>query len=235
MPIRNETQTFRVTDEHLAILRNLSVRTAMFVPEPEDMALRGPVEICPDIDKKRLFGNSGPYDECTLELLGCKYEDAEAGRYSEKDLYHARLLLAQVPLAYQAVMAHGVIEPCAVPLPMGPAWHQYRSRRALIFWHGAMADAIRNGADPDMLAELVANAGNSTPMDVLRDIGSFAGNVIWIRQALSILQRHAVHAFRAGNPEKAAELEDAVLEKLISGEYALSYGDGYDERSDAAT
>lgn len=235
MPIQNKTRVFRVTEEHVAILKNLSIHTAMFIPDRDVMAVRGPFEICPDIDKKRLFGNSGPYDECTLEELGYEFEDPEECTYAEKDLYHARMLLAQVPLAYAAVMANGAVEPCEVSLPEGRAWYQYRAHRAVIFWRAAISEAVGEGVCPDMLVELIANVKNDAPMDVLRHIEPMTGNAEWIGTALSVLKRHAVRLFLSENPDKAGGPENAVAEKLMSGEYGLSYGDGYDGRSGAET
>ena len=216
--------TFRVTEDHIQLLKGLYVETRVFVGDEGEWSPGDPYEICPDTNKKRLFGNSGPYDQCALETLG-ERPDESTGEYPKESLRRARLLLAQLPLAWQAVMRHGAVEPCTEELDRHGPWFQYRSRRALEFWRPAIAASGLGHGEGSRFVEFLMNARNGTPMDVLRDAMSYR-SVPWMGAAVKAMEAHAVAAFREQEPGHGAEPDGDVLEMLLRGRYALPWKDG---------
>lgn len=213
--------SFRVTEDHIALLKRLCLCTAVFIAEPDDPESLRPFECVPDVDKKRPFGDSGCCAHSVLDVVG-RHPDGN-GDYLGSDLAYARILLAQLPVAYEAVMAHGAVEPCVQEIPRHGAWFGYMSRRALEYWRGAVAEFDR--ADPEnagRLTEFVMNARNKTPMDVPRDL-ALLGGTGWTALAMACLSREAVRKFRAAHPEHSDQDGAAVASMLMSGEYGLEW------------
>lgn len=215
-----ENIKFRVTADHITLLKNLCFRTAVILPED---SARPPFEVCPDVNRKRPFGNSGCYAHSVLEALG--REPDHEDDYSDADEAYARQLLIELPVAYEAVMAHGAIEPCIEPVDRHSALFEYKSRCCLEYWRDAVMDFNKNEPEyTGRLVEFLMNARSDTPMCAVDDLASWAGSCYWAKKALEAMRRQAIKDFRAAHPEHARDSDEAVMNGLTAGAYALCYG-----------
>ena len=220
---RRTTSTipFTVTEDHVALLKRLSVNTRVYVNEPGDRPYRGTFTCRPNIDQKRPFGNSGDPAVDALNHLGIDLE-AEAARSAAWEEY-ARMLLIELPLAYEAVMAHGTVEPCTERLDPYSAWFEYQSRRALEYWRDAIHEIAGHTEDVNLLILFAVNADMQDPVAWTKTFKDMAENTKWVSDAYAVLEKHLVRKWRAANPGHDGMRDDDVLTGLMSGRLALQW------------
>lgn len=221
---RNDRKVpFTVTKDHITLLKRLCMRTSVCVNDEDERRYWGLFTCRPDVNKKRPFGNSGDPAVSALEELGI-HADEESGEYPADWYGYARMLLAELPLAYEAVMKHGIVEPCAEGLEPLSAWFEYKSRRSLEYWREALAEAAALQDVPGTsLVDFAMNARNETPCHWLADFENMAGSCGWVASAYAVIARHAVSKWRAIHPERAAMRDDEVMTGLLMGRLVLEW------------
>lgn len=226
---------FTVTQDHVVLLKRLCMRTSVCVNDPGDRAYWGLFTCRPDVGKKRPFGNSGDPAASALEELGI-HPDEKTGEYAPGWYGYGRMLLIELPLAYEAIMKHGAVEPCTESVSPLSAWFEYRSRLALEYWRDAL---IEIAALPDMdgrrLVEFAMNARNETPVHWAKDFADMAesaGQDSWIARAYAVIQRHLVAKWRSKPDSRFAMADSDVLLGLMMGRLVLDWP-GQAKRPDA--
>lgn len=210
------------------------MRTAVRVNDPDERSYWGLFTCTPDVNKKRPFGNSGDPAVSVLEELDI-HPDEGTGEYAPGWYGYARWLLLELPLAYEAVMQHGRVEPCYELIDRHRAYFEYKARRSLEYWRDALAEA---SGLPDMdatrLVEFAMNARNDTPVHWAKDFADMsqsAGPDSWISKASEVVNRHLVAKWRALHPERDGMRDGDVLLGLAMGRLVLKWP-GQAERPD---
>lgn len=220
---------FTVTADHVVLLKNLNMKTSVTVSNDGDLGYWGLFACRPDVSKKRPFGNSGRPDHLALEELGIEPDEA-TGEYPREWLDYARLLLIELPMAYEAVMAHGTVEPCTEKICRHASLFEYRYRLALECWRDALEEIARDPAvDNDMLVELAMNVRHGTPVQWAEEIHAMSSHAGWLAGAWETIRKHLVLKYRAANPGDASLEDEAILDGLLSGRLPLEWP-GWAER-----
>lgn len=225
---------FSVTADHIALLKRMCTRTSVRVNDPDERSYWGLFTCFPDVNKKRPFGNSGDPAASVLEELDI-HPDEETGEYAPGWYGYARWLLLELPMAYEAVMQNGRIEPCYELVSRNGAYFEYKARRSLEYWKDALSEAAAlPGMDAGRLVEFAMNARNETPVHWaidFRDMSQAAGPDSWIAAAYDVVKRHLVAKWRDLHPERACMLDGDVLLGLMMGRLVLKWP-GQAERPD---
>lgn len=214
---------FTVTPDHVRLLRRLNMKSMV-------LALDGPesghyFQTCPGVDAKRPFGNSGDPAWCALEALGIE-PAGEDGNYGPDQLMYGQYLALSLPMAYEAVMSHGAVEPCTAEIDRyGGACASFRRGRVLAFWRDAIdAACAADGVPAGQLVALLANARDkSSPMGPLSEIRNTSPGCPWMRAALDAMKPFAVRKCRLCCPGAADRPDGDVWDGLLSGRYALEW------------
>lgn len=227
MPNEERRIEFHVTNDHVVLLKRLCMRTSVCVNDPDDQAYWGLFTCRPDIGKKRPFGNSGDPAVSALEEIGV-HPDEETGEYAPGWYGYGRMVLIELPLAYEAVMQHGIIEPCTERISPLSAWFEYKSRRAIEYWRDALTEiAALPGMDERRLVEFAMNARNDTPVRWAKDFSDMAesaGPDSWIAKASGVINRRLAAKWLA-KPDcpKPAMSDSDVLLGLMMGRLTLEW------------
>lgn len=216
---------FTVTADHITLLKNLNMKISTFIYDRLEYGSY--FQNCPAVDTKRPFGNSGDPAWEALHTLKIK----PAGRdeaYSEEQLNYGRYLILSLPLAYDAVMDHGVIEPCVGHVSrFSGAGFSFQHRRVLEYWRDAINEACKlDGVVPDQLITLLTGVGRAeTPVAPVFDILRTMRHCPWAFKAMAVLSQHAVRNYKALHPEASGLDDDEILSGLRSGKYAITWAD----------
>lgn len=221
--IKNGETEFTVTRDHIALLKNLNMRTETFILDsggPDGWFVNQPC-----IDEKRPFGNSGNPAEEALRTAGITPVGSD-GTYDGAQLSYGRYLILSLPVAYRAVMAHGAIEPCSVKINQsGAACFSFRNKRPLEYWREEIAAACATKEVPaEQLITIIMNPGpESGPIGALRPLINLEPYCDWVRVAVNILLAGAAKRYTTAHPETASMPEPEIIEKLRSGDWNLEW------------
>lgn len=186
--MEKDTIKFTVTEAHLRLLRSMAVRTYAALP---DRTPALPAFTCrPAVDARHPFGRSENPVADALDAMGVPQE--ADGSCSAEDLRRARMLVAELPVAYEAVMSAGRLEPGEYEIPArGGAWEACDGYRCLEWWHEAVDEAVLAGIPVERLCAMLLSYEGDDPAGFLPEMDGQSEYSSAVRDALPIFRRHA--------------------------------------------
>ena len=153
---------FIITEDHLTLLRKLRLKTGTV---PARIMSTQAISIDPHQFRGVEYDATPTW--AALEALGMPYND--------ENYDYACRLLAELPVAYEAVAASGEFRTGTAAMDPDGAWKDYEPRRAVLYWGPAIIEAEGHDIPRNKLENFIAGAKSYwSPVDTVRDLCALA-------------------------------------------------------------
>ena len=198
---------FIITEDHLTLLRKLRLKTGTV---PARIMSTQVISIEPHHFRGVEYDATPTW--AALEALGMPYND--------ENYDYACRLLAELPVAYEAVAASGEFRTGTAAMDPDGAWKDYEPRRAVLYWGPAIIEAETAGVPRNKLENFIAGAKRyRSPVDTVRDLCALAaaprpGKDTRLGLAAGLFGKKLAARWKDLHPEHAEMPDGDVLQGL---------------------
>lgn len=209
---------FVITEDHLTLLRKLRLKTGTV---PARIMSTQVISIEPHHFRGVEYDATPTW--AALEALGMPYND--------ENYDYACRLLAELPVAYEAVAASGEFRTGTAAMDPDGAWKDYEPRRAVLYWGPAIIEAEGHDIPRNKLENFIAGAKSyRSPVDTVRDLCALAaapkpGKDKRLGLAAELFGKKLASRWRTLHPEHAEMPDSDVIHGLLDNSLSISWDD----------
>ena len=209
---------FTITEDHITLLRKLRLKTGTV---PARIMSTQIISIEPHHFRGVEYDATPTW--AALEALGMPYND--------ENYDYACRLLAELPVAYEAVAASGEFRTGTAAMDPDGAWKDYEPRRAVLYWGPAIIEAESHDIPRNKLENFIAGAKSyRSPVDTVRDLCALAdapkpGKDTRLGLVADLFGKKLADRWRTLHPEHAEMHDEEIVRGLLDNSLSISWDD----------
>lgn len=209
---------FTITEDHITLLRKLRLKTGTV---PARIMSTQIISIEPHHFRGVEYDATPTW--AALEALDMPYND--------ENYDYACRLLAELPVAYEAVAASGEFRTGTAAMDPDGAWKDYEPRRAVLYWGPAIIEAEGHDIPRNKLENFIAGAKSyRSPVDTVRDLCALAdapkpGKDARLGLVADLFGKKLADRWRTLHPEHAEMHDEEIVRGLLDNSLSISWDD----------